>query len=220
MRTVFIVLACLPLAFTACAVSKNPLSDPKEAKPDPRLIGVWRLKGSDIYYHVGRAGGKLPEGMIVLIGATSDPNKGLEKKENTTFGFATTIKDSTYVNLAGVKNDQFRELKEKGWKPTMIDGYGIFKYTLDKDVLQIRPMDIAAVGKAVQDGKIKGTIAKQTPDEPNVNPVANLIGDALREPAQVVITDTSDNLRRVIGSDDAFFVKDDNELTIVLKRVK
>ena len=71
MRTVFIVLACLPLAFTACAVSKNPLSDPKEAKPDPRLIGVWRLKGSDIYYHVGRAGGKLPEGMIVLIGATS-----------------------------------------------------------------------------------------------------------------------------------------------------
>lgn len=222
MKTAFIVLACVPLAFTSCAVSKTPLSDPKEAKLDSRLVGVWRQKQGekDRYYHVGRAGGKLPEGMIMLIGATSDPNKGLEKNDGTTFGFATTIKGSTYLNLASANNDKFREMKEKGWKPTMIDGYLIFKYTLDEDVLKIRPMDLVAVTKAVRDGRIKGTIAKESPDEPNVNPAATALGDALENPARVVITDTSENLRRLIASDDAFFVKDDNELTLVLKRVK
>ncbi len=220
MKTAFIV-ACLLVSCTSCAVSTNPLSDPKEAKLDSRLIGVWREKKNgekDRYYHVGRAGGKLPEGMIVLIGATSDPNKGLEKEDSTTFGFTTTIKESTYLNLASAKNEHFSELKEKGWKPSMIDGYLIFKYTLEKDVLKIRPLDLAAVVTAVRDGKIKGTEAKQTPVEPNVNPAANVIGDALHEPVRVIITDTSENLRRVLGSDDAFFVKDDDELTIVLKR--
>ncbi len=223
MRAAFIVLACVPLAFTSCAVTKNPLSDRKEAKLDSRLIGVWLGKdiaGGDRYYHVGRVGGKLPEGMIKLIGATSDPNKGLEKDESTLFFFSTTIKGSTYLNLASAKNDQFLELKENGWKPTMIGGYNIFKYTLDKDVLKIRPMDLVAVTQAVRDGKIKGTIAKHTPDEPNVNPVANVIGDALDEPVRVMVTDTSENLRRVIGSDDAFFVKEGEPLTMVLKRVK
>ena len=143
MKTAFIV-ACLLVSCTSCAVSTNPLSDPKEAKLDSRLIGVWREKKNgekDRYYHVGRAGGKLPEGMIVLIGATSDPNKGLEKEDSTTFGFTTTIKESTYLNLASAKNEHFSELKEKGWKPSMIDGYLIFKYTLEKDVLKIRPLE-------------------------------------------------------------------------------
>jgi hypothetical protein len=223
MKTAFVVFALLPVVFTSCAMSKNPLSDPMEAKLDSRLIGVWRQKRQgekDRYYHVGRAGGKLPEGVIMLIGATSDPSKGLEKEENTTFGFATTIKDATYLNLTGVKNDEFLELKEKGWKPTMIVGYHILKYSLDKDVLKIRPMDLAAVTNAVRDGKIKGTIAKDTPDEPNVNPVATALGDGLQEPVRVTLTDSSENLRRVIGSDDAFFVKDDNALTTVLERAK
>ena len=222
-RTKFALLACLLVSCTACAVSTNPLSDPKEAKLDSRLIGVWRQERQgekDRYYHVGRAGGKLPEGMIMLIGATSDPSKGLEKVDSTTFGFTTTIKDSTYLNLAAAKNDEFRAMKEKDWKPTMIGGYSIFKYTLDKDVLKIRPMDLVAVTNAVRDGKIKGTIAKETPNEPNVNPVATALGDGLNEPVRVTVTDTSENLRRVIGSDDAFFVKDDNALTTVLKRAK
>ncbi len=223
MKMAFIVLACVPLVFTSCAVSKNPLSDPKEAKPDSRLIGVWRGKGiggGDRYYHVGRAGGKLPEGILVLIGATSDPSTGLEQEESTTFGFATTIKDRAYLNLASVKNETVRELKEEGWKPTMIDGYLIVKYSLDKDVLTIRPMDLVAVTKAVRDGKIKSTIAKETPNEPNVNPLATALGDGLKEPVWVTLTDTSEELRRVLGSDDAFFVKDDNELSLVLKRAK
>jgi hypothetical protein len=38
--------------------------------------------------------------------------------------------------------------------------------------------------------------------------------------AAVTVTDTSENLCRVIGSDDTFFVKDDNALTTVLKRAK
>jgi hypothetical protein len=231
MKTAFIV-ACLLVSCTSCALSTNPLSDPKEAKPDSRLLGMWQGKtilGEDRNYHVVPAGGKLPEGMLMLSGefpdeffmladTSSHPSDKTEKEESILLGFTTTIKESTYLNLAAVKKDQFRELKDKGWQPSLIGGYAFCKCTVDKDVLTIRLINFATVGNAVRDGKIKGTLAKET-DEPNTNVIANAIGDGLSEPVRVRVTDTSDNLRRVLGSDDAFFVKESEPLTMVLKRV-
>ncbi len=222
MRPALVLLACLPMVFTSCAASQNPLSNPKDAKADARLVGVWRgkLLGKDCYYHIARAGGKLPEGVLVLRGMSSRLDGEMQKSESTVLGFTTTLKESTYLNLTALKNDEYRELKENGWQPTRIGGYFIFKYTREKEVLKLRPMDLAAVEKAVRDEKIKGTLANETGPEPNVNPLANTLGDAIDDPARVKITDSSENLCRVIASEDSLFVKEDNDLTCVLKRVK
>lgn len=207
-----VVSIVLPL-LASCAVSDNPLSEPGRAKLDPRLVGTWRLKGWDAYYHVSPTGGKVPEGM--LIGVSSRPYKGTEP-EHVVLAFPAVIGDSAFLNLAVVKKeDQLNVLDGKRWKPTMIGSYFIVRYTLSHDVLKIQLMDAVAVRQAIEKGKIKGTVAKET-HELNVPELASVLGDVLREPIQAVITDTSDNLRRLVASDRTLFVKEE----IVLERVK
>ena len=61
------LFACLLI--TGCGDSTVPLSDASKASPDKRLIGLWqhRHQNGVTYYHVGRLGGKAPEGVMRVV---------------------------------------------------------------------------------------------------------------------------------------------------------
>ena len=190
--------------------------------------------GEDRIFHVVHAGGKLPEGILVLSGEApgelfmlADTRHHPDNKKITAdpvlLGFATTIKENTYLSLAVVRKSTFRELKEKGWKPDVINSYAFCKCIFDKDVLQIRLMDLVTVTNAVRHGKLKGTESKSIEtDEPDLNAVPAAIGDALDDPVRIRLTESSENLRRFVASNDASLFKEDKDhaLTLVLKRLK
>jgi hypothetical protein len=209
-----LVMGLLAPLFASCAVSKSPLSDPGRPKADPRLIGIWRVKGEAWYYHVARAGGKLLDGMM-LITVSSHPRDEIESKERKLLVYCTSLGNSSYINMVVEKDNQFDALKKEGWNPTKIEGYFIVKYTLAADALKVQVMDATAVEKAIKNGRIRGTVAKQT-NEPNVRAPANALADLIAEPVQAGITDTSDNLRQLVRSDAALFLKKE----IILERVK
>jgi hypothetical protein len=156
-----VALAGACLLLSSCGGSKNPLSDPMKAKPDAQLAGIWRMKDSSgvQYVHVGRAGGKLPPGIMHTVsiahnqdGTLGRPSEGLV--------FCTSIGENRYLNVVATEDDQrdIPKLVEAGWKPNLVRGYCLVKYAVKGDSLSVWIMDQVAQRRLVQSGKIKGTV--------------------------------------------------------------
>ena len=158
------------LLLTGCDDSKTPLSDAEKSKPDPRLAGVWRVsedKDDVTYYHIGAAGNKLPGGVLRVFGISH--RKGVvAPAETQVLMFTTTIGTGTYSNVTDGSDRQIKLLQEKGWDA--VAGYFLFKYQVDGGLLSLRSMDPTTKRKAIEDGKIKGTInADRTARSKRVN---------------------------------------------------
>jgi hypothetical protein len=188
--------ACLLTA--GCSLdSKNPLSSPKNSKPDTRLAGVWRVRdrnGDLTYLHVGTVGAKLPSSVMRVLPITHTKN-GDVTPEDELLIFPTTLGANTYLNMPGGSERQIKLLLEKGWNPEAVDGFFILKYKLEGDALLIWLMDSDAKERAIKSGKIKGLI-KRTKDKTDVE-----------------FTDTTENVARfVAGAGDELFSKEVNRL--------
>jgi hypothetical protein len=159
LRPVLFLVTCL-LA-SGCDDSKNPLSDPNTSKADERLIGIWREAGGgdEVYYHVGRAGGKFPSSVMRIVAIRH--SRGQMEPPEEYLVFPTIIGDKTCLNLVwdGDKG-QVKRLNEKGWKADVVDNYTFLRYQIDGDKLIVYLIDEEAKQKAVQGGKIKGVIGK------------------------------------------------------------
>jgi len=192
------VAACLPLA--GCD-SKNPLSDPAQSKPDPRLAGVWRWKdpsGVVEYYHVGRAGGKLPDSVTQLIGVTHHGDGHLTGSA-VVLMFPAVLGNTAFLNV-GMEGSNHQQgavdrLKREGWTPGVLESYSIFKYRVEGDAILLWQMTAVAMKQAVTSGKIKGSLAEQ-----------GKIGVSR-------FTDTTENVARfVAAAGDSLFEKEPKRL--------
>jgi hypothetical protein len=173
-----VAVPALVLLLTGCDDSKNPLSDPQTSKADERLFGLWRERSDDgeVYYHVGRAGGDFPSGVMRIVGIKH--TKGMVEPPEEYLAFPTVLNGKNYLNmvLEGDKK-QVRLLNEKGWKSDLVNSYTFLRYQVDGDKLTVWVIDEDAKKKGIKDGKIKGV------EEPN-------------RPAK--FTDTTENVARFV----------------------
>ena len=188
--------------FAGCQ-SENPLSDPQKSKADERLVGVWRDRSGDAdsYYHVGCAGDKFPACMMRVV-LVVHAKKGLVQPPGEFLIFPTVLRDKTYLNVARGKNDALISnlLKEHGYAVEAVgDGYTFYKYVFDGDKLLVYGIDEKAQQKAIESGKVKGTVTRS---EKTVN---------------CKLSDTSEDLARFVkeAGDDLFSTK-----VMQLERVK
>ena len=175
------VAVCLLLA--SCEDSNSPLSDPEKATPEAKLSGIWRgrAKNGDVtYYHVGRAGGKLPEGVMRVVGLTHSKDGKLRRPALEMLAFSTRIDDNSYLNVTILSSEQAASLSKSGWRAGAVKVYWIIKYQLQGDTLVLQFMDRDAKRQAIEAGKIKGIV----------------------EGHKAVITETTEGFRRFIAAGD------------------
>jgi hypothetical protein len=186
-RCSLFALAGVCLLMASCVDSKEPISDPQKAKVDPALSGVWRItdtNGNVVYYHIGRAGGKLPEGFLRTITASHEKNGALSGPGKL-FAFSSEIGKSRFINLPIVAGENFDKLEHSGWDAKLAEGYFLAKYEVQGDTLTVWGFDKNAKRQAIEAGKIKGTIEK-TKDG----------GE------RIYFTDTSENIAALLASPD------------------
>jgi hypothetical protein len=189
------LFACLLL--TGCHDSIVPLSGAAKASPDKRLIGVWQHKHQNgiTYYHVGRLGGKAPEGVMRVV-TVSHPNSGELQEPHQLLAFRSDVGGHSHLNIASVTQEQLGSIRKEGWRAGLLDSYILLRYRVDGDALLVLGMNDAAKRKAIAGGKIKGV-------------------DKGRE--GVTFTDTTENLAQfVAATGDDLFSKD----VVRLERVK
>lgn len=155
-------LAVLCLSLTSCIDSMSPLCSPELAKIDPAIVGIWQIKaenGDSQYYHIARADGKLPEGVLRIVLVSYNKN-GSVSRPGEMLGFCTTIRENHYLNVALIDDKDVDQFDKPGWKPSLVKGYILVKYKIENDSLTLWNMDQEAKRRAIDDGKIKGTITK------------------------------------------------------------
>ena len=184
MKTRMLLGLCLLL--TGCDDSKNPLSDPQTAKPDERLVGMWR--SGDVYYHIGHAGEKFPKGVMRVVEVTHTET-GVEPPDEY-LAYSTVLGSESYLNVV-IDPKQVKLLDEKGWKSEAVQSYTFLKYQVDGDKMVALVIDEKAKEQAVRSGKIMGmtksNVATFTDTTENIARFITDAGDNLwetKEPGQ------------------------------------
>lgn len=164
-RPLAIAAATLLLLITGCTPSsKNPLSDPKDAKVDDALLGVWCHESeSDLcFYHV--APSKQDIHSYDIVSVRHDFIDGIT--ESRFRAFTTELGETKILNILEIADEK------KGLK------YVFLKYLLNKDgVLELSMLQSEPFSQAIKDKKLTGKVIKG--------------GDF---PDDVELTDSSENL--------------------------
>ena len=134
----WLFLAIAPLLFASCVMSKKPLSDGKTSRVDSRLIGTWREVKTD-----GRAYSmtiRKKPGSSNVMQWESQRIDSWKKVKVERFDVFTKPGKTNYISIS--------------LEP---DAHLIGKYkTPDPNTFEIHLVDPWIVGKAVEDGKLKG----------------------------------------------------------------
>ncbi|MHB8877885.1 MAG: hypothetical protein ACYC8T_29680, partial [Myxococcaceae bacterium] len=134
--------------------SKNPLSDPAQARVDPRLTGLWagEVNGSAATLQFFPKKGAYVD--VVLVGDDGDKGAAV-----LTFdAFPTALAGKSYLNL---RAKTFAG--PYGENPSLAAEYIFARYEVGKDgALTLWTMDDAPVKAAVKAGKLKGTAGEST----------------------------------------------------------
>jgi hypothetical protein len=160
--------ALMCLLFTSCDASIHPLSSPEDAKADHQLDGKWIFKDvhGDIQYQFIPVGGKLPDCIMESVetfkakdeATTSTEKQDNQKEKKHRLFFPTQIGDRHFLNSFEVSEKSFKQLKERGWKPYLIEGYEIYLYKVQNDQLTLFFIEDDSVKNAIKEGKIKGVV--------------------------------------------------------------
>ncbi len=156
------VLSALALFASGCEDSENPASDPQEAEPVTQLHGVWRteVNGGDIqFYHVGTAGGNLPESMLRVELITHKENDELETHNQLMIFIPGAVDDRPVLSGAAIDRESFAAMYNDGWDPERVGDYFLFTYRLDGGELFLRGIDHGEKRRLIEDGEIEGEIA-------------------------------------------------------------
>jgi len=178
----WVSLAGAFLLLTSCIDSKNPLSSPQKAEVDDQLMGVWRTTsdaGDVEYCHIGRAGDELPPGITRAVSVTHT-NDGTLEEPGDLLVFSTILSENRYLNVLAIDEKNRDQVEENGYKPKLIEGYWFVKYRIKGDSLDVWTMNSDAKRKAIQSGKIKGTVKENTS----------------------MLTDTPENLASLLSSEE------------------
>lgn len=141
----FLLAALVPLVLASCVTSKRPLSNEKASRVDSRLIGTWREVNKD-----GRRYrmtiGKKPGTTNVMEWVTLDREKGAKVEKFDVFAKPGKTR---YISIA-----------------LEADNHLIGKYTSpDASTFELHLLDKWVVGKAVEDGTLKGVARRNNDGE-------------------------------------------------------
>jgi len=191
----FVVLL---LSLPACVPCEHPLVEPEKSKLDERFVGVWKHVEDDneTYFFIGRPSfaqkhlglrnlaKDRPDGLMVMRRAAFHVGSSeLEFSDQPTYFFSAKAGANTYMQLPVLdKNDKLTK-----WDTAKVKGYHLSKCELTDDRLIIYEMDIEGAAKAIEDGKLKGTV-KGTAKLP--------LGDR-----EVRITESTEGLNRYLAKD-------------------
>lgn len=195
-----VVFAGVCLMMASCIDSKNPVSDPKEAKVDQKLLGVWRNTGKNgnvYYYHVGQAGDKLPGGVLRAVFVTHIKN-GQVLRPGVFRLFTSEIGNSKFLNIPILDQNDLVRFDQAGWDAKLVKGYSIAKYELKDDSLTLWHMNRDAKAKAIQMKIIKGEIKKSTgtgPDSVYFTDTSENLAQFLADPENINLFDAKDSIR-------------------------
>lgn len=143
--------AGLGLALAACVPEfEHALEGGNPA--DPALLGVWTARGADdenaMQLEIAAAEGGVTLKMI-------DPQG---KEKSILFnGRTAEVGGVSYLSLTPDDSESLGAGKTKV-------GYMIFRYAADGDGFKVWSFDDTAVAKAIQDGKLKGTVTGSGPE--------------------------------------------------------
>jgi len=174
MRTKIAISALLGvclLATTACVESKSALSDPATSPQAPELYGTWKstsASGDVTFAHIG-AGAEWPidpaqsavepgvmQFLLVSQTAADNPPKPGSIRLSKPFGmrfFVTEVDGKTYATCAPDPDPTKAPAKPKG--------YFFLKYQVDGDQLSVWDMNNEATARAVEAGRLGGTVERE-----------------------------------------------------------
>ena len=142
-HTKLLVVALTPLLLASCVMSEKPLSDERTSRVDQKLIGAWRQvksKGNPDAMTIGRK--EIGSNVMQWVSLSLDKKQQVRVKRYDLF-----IKPgkTDYISIA--------------LKP---DANVIGKYkTPDSSTFHLYLLDLQVIGKAVEEGKLKGKIERQ-----------------------------------------------------------
>jgi hypothetical protein len=193
-------LLWLPLLFLVAGCvgfdSDQPLSDPQQAVPDPKLIGVWTSKDApENQWQISLAGNGFPRGMhrAVLLGSA---------KQDAGIFFVSKVDDDAYINLVVFKDSA--KIPEK-WDSSLVQHYSLLGYRVNKDQWQLIPLEEKFLKIAIKNGTLKGTFEPE--DVPGID-----FGFEHEKPKVRTLDDTPARLTATTSQLRAFFEKNRKQI--------
>ena len=124
--------------------SIHPLTDAGKEEIDSSLFGTWLGQDGDEsgYMHIGLY--ENDKRLLHLLTASVDGSGDLEVIEFV--GHPSSVRNKKYLNLRLVRPRDD------------VDGYWVFKYTIDDDSLQISLWDSEPIEDAIRKNTLKGTV--------------------------------------------------------------
>jgi hypothetical protein len=208
-------LSLLLLAFllSSCGPAihlKTPLSALDQAKPDERLVGIWKPQPKEkekdtnqFLLFIGKVDvPNFPPGIMkaVVIGFDTKNHLG----DVPLFFFPTSAGADTYANLLELNEGEALDRgRNPTWDKRKIRGFAIYKYQVEKDQLTIWQMANNAVQTAVQKGQVKGNLEKKGSQVTAIN-----------------LTDGEDLLRFLTSGGDRMLFADDAKTVFSWHKLK
>jgi hypothetical protein len=195
---------CLPaavcLCFASCVDTDKPLTDPEEATPDTRLLGLWKLSDGEHtveFHHVGKAGEPFADSVYRTVAVGFDADGVLDRPDGNLDSLVvpTKLGDNRYLSIGLVGKDKYQAVDTHGLAGAEIDNYMLMKYKIENDKITLWMTNSKAKIKAVESGKVAGVVK----------------GNDAR------LTDIRDNLRTFVTENDAELFSDD---PVVMTRVE
>ena len=199
MRSLLIVLCFAMATLSGCVWSTNPLSDPEESTVDEDLCGVWahttdgRIDG---YTIVGRPdAGKLPPGAMVMHIFDVGERKKIATQPAPFVFFISKLGNHEYWNLiAHPEPIDHRSRPSLGkfdfdkWLQHAEHGFLFCRVERNKDALSVFHPDPEVTAKAVENGKLKGKVDRNSKKIPELS---------------VHLSDSTANLQKFFATDAA-----------------
>ncbi len=143
----FLLAALVPLVLASCVTSKNPLSDEKTSSVDRHLIGTWHQQetdGSPYSMTIGRK--PATSNVMEWVSLSHNKRQEVQVKRHDVFAKPGRTK---YISIT-----------------LEADNHLIGKYTSpDANTFELHLLDKWVVGKAVEDGKLKGVARRNNDGE-------------------------------------------------------
>ncbi len=158
---VLVCVSALVLFAAGCENSENPASDPEDTDAAPELHGVWRTQWSEDevqFFHVGAAGGNLPETMMRMELVTHRKTGELVTHDQLMVVIPGGTDEQPILSAAAMDRDSFARLQTEGWDPEAAGDYFLYTYRLDEEGLFVRGVDREAKRRLIETGEMDGRI--------------------------------------------------------------
>lgn len=169
MRTLTVLAVLVALSGCAIPEFEHSLIPPEEAKPAPKMFGMYRMVDEqgeiESIVHVGKAGGNYPDGFvrIITIDQKKDPNEELGFESFVGFVAETEGGWILHLPLDHVDHALLRDEKqsERKWKTSDVESYILLKIVPADEGLEMGITNSNYVAEQIEAGKLAGRAVRK-----------------------------------------------------------